>query len=97
MADLGHASIKLSEYFNLRCVNRKDISCMKSIRHDIRFLALKMKTCSNISATNWLTMRTAMAARSGRYYRGAMFGLGLFRTSIGKQTTVNPDRLAVSR
>jgi hypothetical protein len=60
-------------------------------------LQVSMKTCLNISATNWPAMRAAKATRHSRCYQGYVFSLGLSLASIGKQTEGNLDRLAVGR
>jgi hypothetical protein len=60
-------------------------------------LTSSMKTCLNISATDWPTMPVARATRHSRYNQGYVFSLGLSAPSIEKQTEGNLDRLAVSR
>jgi len=42
-----------------------------------------MNTCTNITATSWLTMRVAKAACYVRYNRGRAFGSGLSQAGIG--------------
>ena len=63
-----------------------------SIRH-----TRSMKTCLNISATSWPTMRVAKATRHGRDNRGCAFGLGLSLVPIGQKLEGYLDRLGVSR
>jgi hypothetical protein len=63
-----------------------------SIRH-----TRSMKTCLDILATVWPTMRVAKAARHGRYNPGRMFGLGLSLAPIGQKLEGYVDRPGVSR
>jgi hypothetical protein len=56
-----------------------------------------MKTCLDILATVWPTMRVAKAARHGRYNPGRMFGLGLSLAPIGQKLEGYVDRPGVSR
>jgi hypothetical protein len=56
-----------------------------------------MKTCLNISATNWPTMPVAKATRHSQVTQGYVFSLGLSLASIGKQPEGNLDRHGVGR
>lgn len=54
-----------------------------------------MKTCMNIFATSWPVMSVAQATRHSR--SGGVLCLSLSKGYEVQETTINPDRLEVSR
>ena len=90
--------IKQFGYLNSRFRAPTKYKLNVTFSRDIRLIR-SMKTCLNISATSWPTMRApkTVGARHSRYNRGCAFRLGLSMAPFGQTPEGNLDGLGVSR